>query len=82
MSRDKVFVNTYLHLILCNDLTVGHLEATTRNEVCCHVYLLSAMKFALLVPVASIRTSEVLSDNVRSALRIFAVLIFANEVSQ
>ena len=42
-----------------------------------HVYLLSTMKFALLVPVASIRTSEVFLDKVRSALRIFAVCLYS-----
>ena len=82
-DRDKVFVNTCLHLILCNDLTVGHLEATTRNEVYC------PRVFVINDEVRLIGTRR-LDTDVRGSLRqctisithLCRLLIFANEVSQ
>ena len=82
-DRDKVFVNTSLHLVLSNDLTIGHLETLTRNEVYC------PRVFVINDEVRLIGTRR-LDTHVRSLLRqstvsithLCRLLVFANEVSQ
>ena len=82
-DRDKVFVNTCLHLVLRNNLTIGHLEALTWNEVYCPRVFVINDEVRLIV-------ASSLDTDVRGSLRQCTVsithlrrlLIFANEVSQ
>ena len=83
-DRDKVFVNTCLHLVLSNNLTIGHLKALTGDKV------YWPCVFVVNDEVSLVGTSCSLDTHVRglsrqatvSVTHLRCLLVFANEVCQ